>query len=59
MRFDVPVIGLETVKNAVSAGVHVMALEAGKTVLFDKEKVIEMAEKNNIKIMGVDSRKVL
>ncbi|MCK9554669.1 UDP-2,3-diacylglucosamine diphosphatase LpxI [bacterium] len=59
MRFDVPVIGLETVKNAISAGVHVIALEAGKTVFFDKEKVIEMAEKNNIKIMGVDSRKAL
>ncbi|MDD5643995.1 MAG: UDP-2,3-diacylglucosamine diphosphatase LpxI [bacterium] len=59
MRFDVPVIGLETVKNAVSAGVQVIALEAGKTVFFDKEKVIDAAEKNNIKIIGVDSREIL
>jgi len=55
MRFDVPVIGIDTIKTAVSAGVYVMAIEAGKTIFFDKEKVIEMARKNNIKIVGVDS----
>jgi DUF1009 family protein len=52
MRFDVPVIGLETIQVAADAKLRVIAVEAGKTLLLEKRKVIEMAEKARISIVG-------
>lgn len=39
LRFDVPVIGLETLRAAQEARVRVVALEAGKTLLLDLEEI--------------------
>jgi DUF1009 family protein len=44
MRFDLPVIGLETLKTFVSAGVSALALEAGSTLVFDKEQFLRAAD---------------
>jgi DUF1009 family protein len=52
MRFDVPVIGVETMRIAGEAKVRVVALEAGKTLLLEKEAILELANRSNISIVG-------
>ena len=39
MRFDVPVIGPDTIAAAAEAGVDVIAVEAVKTLVLDQEEV--------------------
>jgi UDP-2,3-diacylglucosamine hydrolase len=51
-RFDVPVIGCETIEIAASAGVNLIAVEAGKTLLLDVEAVKASAEQNKVTIYG-------
>ena len=41
MRFDVPVIGPETVRIAAAANIRVIAIAAGKTLLLEKERLIQ------------------
>lgn len=53
MRFDVPVIGPETIKVAASANVRVLAVEAGRTLLLDKPELIAAAAAHGISIVGV------
>ena len=52
MRFDVPVIGLDTVKVAHEAGVRAIAVEAGSTLLLEKAAIIEHADRTQISIIG-------
>ena len=52
MRFDVPVIGAETVEIAAEAKVRVIAVEAGRTLLLEKEELIATAVRANISIVG-------
>ena len=52
MRFDIPVIGVETVRIAAEVGVRVIAVESGKTLLLERESVIELAGRSNISIVG-------
>ena len=40
MRFDVPVIGLPTIEQMKSARATALALDAGRTLLFDREKLM-------------------
>src|SRR5881392_2719477 len=47
VRFDVPVIGVETVRIAAESGVRVIAVEAGKTLLLERECIIQFAERSN------------
>jgi DUF1009 family protein len=50
MRFDVPVVGLRTVEVMRRAGATVLAIDAGRTLLFDRAKLIETANAANIAI---------
>lgn len=52
MRFDVPVIGVQTVRIAAQVGVRVMAIEADKTLLLEKESVVDLAERSRISIVA-------
>lgn len=52
-RFDVPVCGVGTIEVMSSVRARVLVVEAGKTLLFDKEQLIHKAEKNGIAILGV------
>ena len=54
MRFDIPSVGLETVKSMVFSNCTVLAVEAGKTLVFNEKEMIELADKENIAIVGVD-----
>jgi UDP-2,3-diacylglucosamine hydrolase len=50
MRFDVPVIGVETVRIAAESGVRVIAVEAGKTLLLERDAVIALANRSNVSV---------
>lgn len=48
LRFDVPVIGPRTIETMVQAQAHVLAVEAGKTLMLDKEEMLELADRHGI-----------
>ena len=50
MRFDVPVVGLPTVEQMRGAGATALAVDAGRTLLFDRAKLIELADAAGIAI---------
>jgi DUF1009 family protein len=52
MRFDVPVVGLKTIEVMQAAGVRCLALDAGKCLLLDGEKIIEAANAADIAIVA-------
>ncbi|MFH1380345.1 MAG: UDP-2,3-diacylglucosamine diphosphatase LpxI [bacterium] len=56
LRFDVPVIGLKTVEVMHTAGAQVLAFEAHKTLLFDKEYFVRLADKYHLTIIGVSEK---
>ena len=52
MRFDVPVVGLPTVESMKMAGATALAIDANRTLLFDREKLIAMADAAGIAIQA-------
>jgi DUF1009 family protein len=52
MRFDVPVIGMATVEAMIRAGASCLSVEAGRTLLFDRSRLIERANKESIAIVA-------
>ena len=52
MRFDVPVIGIETVRFAGESGVRVIAVEARKTLLLERDIVIALANGSNMSVVA-------
>jgi DUF1009 family protein len=52
MRFDVPVVGVETIKVAAEARLRVIAVEAGKTLLLERDKVVDLAQRSKISIVA-------
>lgn len=55
MRFDIPVVGLKTLKIMRKAGVTALGFQAGRLILLDREEVVAYANKHGIAIVGVDS----
>lgn len=55
MRFDVPAVGVETIKSIRAVGGAVLAVEAGKTILLEKEELLRDAEACRIAVVGVDA----
>ena len=53
MRFDVPVIGLKTIKTMKSAGVTALAFQAGRQIVLEKEAVIAYANRHGLALVGV------
>src|SRR4051794_27726677 len=52
MRFDVPVIGVKTIETMAAAGATCLAIDAGKCLLLDGDKVITAADRANIAIIS-------
>jgi DUF1009 family protein len=52
MRFDVPVIGVPTIENMIQAGATCLSVTAGKTLIFDREGMVRLADKNKICVIG-------
>jgi DUF1009 family protein len=53
MRFDVPVIGPDTIRNAALAGVDLIALEAGKTLLLGFDEIERECQTSKITIIAL------
>lgn len=53
MRFDVPVVGIPTLQVMIEAGATCLCISAGKTLIFDREEMIDLAEKQKIAIIAV------
>ena len=53
MRFDIPVVGLKTLKVMRGAGVTALAFQAGRLILLDREKVLAFANRYGIAITGI------
>lgn len=53
MRFDIPVIGVNTIKTLIEIGSNVIAVEAKKTLFIDEKSLIEFADANNITILAI------
>ena len=55
MRFDVPVVGVKTIEVMQAAGATCLALDAGKCLLLDGQKVIDAANAAAIAIIAQES----
>ncbi|HVS74954.1 MAG TPA: UDP-2,3-diacylglucosamine diphosphatase LpxI [Candidatus Acidoferrales bacterium] len=53
MRFDVPVVGLPTIEQMKQCGATALAVDAGKTLLFDRTKLLAAADAAGIAIQAV------
>lgn len=53
MRFDIPCVGLRTVETCAAAGVAVLALEAGRTLVLDEDEVSELARRRKVSVVAV------
>lgn len=53
MRFDIPLVGLDTVKALALAGGAAIALEAEKTLLIEREEIVAFADEKNLSIVVI------
>ncbi|HMJ89295.1 MAG TPA: UDP-2,3-diacylglucosamine diphosphatase LpxI [Candidatus Acidoferrum sp.] len=53
MRWDIPCIGAGTIETCIAARIRVLALEAGKTLLLDREQVEALVKKHKISVVTV------
>lgn len=52
-RFDIPTVGLRTLKTMHKYGANVLALEADETLIVEQEKMIEFADKHKMVVVAV------
>jgi len=51
-RFDIPIIGLQTLKVFAEASVSALALEAGSTMIFDKDQFLKQADEQGLSVVA-------
>jgi DUF1009 family protein len=51
-RFDVPVVGLRTLDALVAGGIGALAVEAGRTILLDRETFLREADRRRVGVFG-------
>jgi hypothetical protein len=54
MRFDVPVVGVPTIAAMREAGATCLCIEAGRTLLFDREAMIAAADAAGVAVLGAE-----
>jgi len=52
LRFDVPVIGPRTIQSAAEAGINVIAVEAGRTLLLEREEMRSLCDLHGITLVA-------
>ncbi|WP_461210297.1 LpxI family protein [Desulfocurvus sp. DL9XJH121] len=55
LRLDLPAVGVNTVRSMMEAGGACIGIEAGRSVFFDQEEAVALAEKNGIRIVGLSA----
>ena len=58
MRFDVPGIGPDTIDSMIQAGAVALVIEAGRTLVVDREKMVEKADQHGITIVAMSGDEV-
>jgi DUF1009 family protein len=53
MRFDVPVVGPDTIRTAAGAGVDLIAVEAGKTLLLGRDEVLRLCQEAKVSVVAL------
>jgi DUF1009 family protein len=53
MRFDVPVIGVPTIESMIEAGATCLCITARKTLMFDREQILKLANEKRIALVAV------
>jgi len=54
IRFDIPAVGVQTIKTMHEAGAKILVVEARKAVVFDKVEMIDLANKFGISIVALE-----
>ena len=52
-RFDIPAVGLKTIKTMKKYGANVLPLESGETIIVNQDKMVEFANKHNMIIVAI------
>ena len=52
MRFDVPVVGVPTIQTMIDAGATCLSITSDKTLMFDREEMLALANANKICVVG-------
>ena len=55
LRFDIPCLGSRTLQTCAAAGISVLALEPGKTLLLEAEACAQLAKKHKISVVTVEA----
>lgn len=53
LRFDVPAVGLETIRTMAEVKAAVLAVDAGKSLMFDREEMLKEADRAGIAVWGI------
>ncbi len=53
MRFDIPCVGAQTLETCAASGINVLAFEAGKTILLEKQQAASLAARHRITVVAV------
>ncbi len=53
MRFDVPVVGVSTIEAMLEAGATCLCISAGKTLMFERDEMLRVANQNKIAVVAV------
>jgi DUF1009 family protein len=56
MRFDVPTVGVRTLRTMLAAGANVLAIEGGRTILLDDAEFRAFATQHKISVIAVGNR---
>ena len=54
LRFDVPAVGLDTIETMAEVKAAVLAIEAGKTLIFDRPEMRALADRAGIAVWGLE-----
>jgi hypothetical protein len=54
MRFDIPVVGLSTLEAMIASGATALVIDAGRTLVFDREDFVKAADENRIAVVAFD-----
>jgi len=55
LRFDLPAVGPRTIEVMASVKASVLAVEAGRTILLDREQMLQQAQKSRIAVVGLST----
>lgn len=56
LRFDLPAVGPRTIQTMASVKATVLAVEAGKSVLLDRQEMLNLADRAGIAVVGISEK---